>query len=429
MSVFSRIFPSTNFSKLLELGKLVTITGGAQIIIQAIGFLSGILIIRTLSTQEYAFYTIANTTLGTLAVLADGGISLGVMALGGKVWQKPEKLGAVLVTGISLRKRFAFGSLLITIPLLFYLLRSNHASWLMCIVISFSIIPAFLMALSGTILEVVPKLHQSIVPLQKIQLSLSFMRLSLLSTFAFVFPYAYVAILAAGIPQLWSNSKLRKLSLEVVDFNQLFDINVEKDLLKIVKRVLPGSIYFSFSGQITVWLLSIMGTTNSIAQIGALGRLNMVFTLFFLIYSFLVLPRFARYEGHTKKVMQFFFTIIFGTCLIVFFISAFLNFFSVQCLWVLGNKYANLNKEFFICVIMGGTRLILDVVYSLTSSKGVIINSFFNIFYNLVILTAGILLFKIDTLNGVLYLSVFVNLMEITLHFSYGIMKMYNCNN
>ena len=75
--------------------KLISITGGAQLIVQAIGLVSGIIVIRLLSTSEYGLYTLANTMLGTMIILADGGISAGVMAQGGKVWQDKNQLGIV----------------------------------------------------------------------------------------------------------------------------------------------------------------------------------------------------------------------------------------------------------------------------------------------------------------------------------------------
>ncbi len=84
------------YDTIVSWGKLISITGSAQIIVQAVGFASGILIIRLLPVQEYAFYTLANTMLGAMTVLSDGGISTGVMAQGGKVWEDKLKLGKVL---------------------------------------------------------------------------------------------------------------------------------------------------------------------------------------------------------------------------------------------------------------------------------------------------------------------------------------------
>lgn len=92
-------------SNLFTIIKLFIVTGGAQILIQAIGFISGIMVIRLLSPQEYAYYVLANTVLGTMVVLADGGVSSGVMSQGAKVWQDKIKLGLVFSTGIHLRKK------------------------------------------------------------------------------------------------------------------------------------------------------------------------------------------------------------------------------------------------------------------------------------------------------------------------------------
>lgn len=85
---------------------MIFITGGAQVLVQLTGLISGILIIRLLPTNEYAFYTLANTMLGTLAVLAGGGISTGGMSEGGKVWRDKARLGGVLATGLKLRRKF-----------------------------------------------------------------------------------------------------------------------------------------------------------------------------------------------------------------------------------------------------------------------------------------------------------------------------------
>ncbi len=71
-------------------GKLISVTGSAQVLIQALGFISGIIIIRLLPTEEYAFYTLANTMLGTMNILSDAGVSTGVMAQGGKVIMNPK---------------------------------------------------------------------------------------------------------------------------------------------------------------------------------------------------------------------------------------------------------------------------------------------------------------------------------------------------
>lgn len=65
-----------------------------------------------------------------MIILAGGGISTGILSKGGQVWQDREKLGAVIATGLNIRKRFAIVSAIIFIPVLLYMLHYHRASWL-----------------------------------------------------------------------------------------------------------------------------------------------------------------------------------------------------------------------------------------------------------------------------------------------------------
>src|SRR5450432_1716731 len=307
-----QIYSNPKYSKVFEWGRLISITGSAQILVQLFSFVCGILVIRMLPTQEYALYTLANAMLGTMILLADSGVSTGVMAQGAKVWQNDEKLGAVLVTGLDLRKKFAIGSLVIATPALLYLLRHHGASWLMSVLIIVSLIPAFFTGLSGTLLEIVFKLRQNIVPLQKIQVMNNAGRLALLCATLLIFPWTFVALLAAGIPQIWANMRLRAISGNYADWNQKPDAAVRKEILYIVKRVIPGAVYYCLSGQITIWLISIFGTSAALAQMGALGRLAMVLSLFTVLFSTLISPRFARLPDNRSLLLKRFFHIMAG---------------------------------------------------------------------------------------------------------------------
>src|SRR3954462_13225961 len=88
-----------------------------QGIVQVIGFFGGILVIRSLSQQEYAYFTIANTMQGTLNLLADIGISVGVVSIGGRVWQDRHRFGQLISTGLQVRKRLALFSCLFVVPI------------------------------------------------------------------------------------------------------------------------------------------------------------------------------------------------------------------------------------------------------------------------------------------------------------------------
>lgn len=408
-----------DFSRFIGWGKLITITGSAQMLVQGIGLLSGILIVRLLPTREYALYTLANTMLGTMSVLADGGISSGVMAIGGRVWQDRRQLGSVVSTGLQLRRQFAVYSLLISMPILFYLLMHHGAGLLFSFLIILALIPAFYAALSDNLLEIAPKLNQDIPRLQKNQLVTAIGRLFMITSSLLFFPFTFIAILGNGVPRMWANLQLRKISSRYADHEQKVDPAFKKDILVIVRRTLPGAVYFCFSGQITIWLISIFGSTTSVAQIGAISRLTVVFTLFTTLFSTLVVPRFARLPENPNIIKAKFLQIQLAVFFIGIITVGLVYVFPAQILWLLGKDYKGLTVEVIMISISAALAMISGVTYSAMIARGWIIKSVIyvpvNICFQILLVlfldlskTTNVLIFSIiDSLLGFIILIIY----------------------
>jgi len=408
-ALIHKLSANPKYSRAFEWGKLISIAGSAQVLVQGAGLLTGILIIRMLPTKEYAYYTLANTMLGTMTVLADGGISSGVMSQGGKVWNDKVKLGQVLATGLDLRKKFAVFSLIVAVPILMYLLWHQGASnWTIALVV-LTLIPSFFAALSDSLLEIVPKLHQDIKPLQFNQSVVSILRLFLSSVSIFFFPFTFIALLGNGIPRIFGNFQLRKIAFKFADKKELPNPEYRSNILNIVKKTLPGSIYYCLSGQIQIWLISIFGSTESIAHVGALGRLTMVMTMFSILFNTLLEPRFARLPNQTKLVKARFLQLLGLLILTSVVICGLVWLFPAQILSVLGKSYAGLDKEVLLITLGSCLSLISGTIYRLNSTRGIIPNPYF--FIPSIIITQAIVLCIIDlsVVTNVLWFSIIVS--------------------
>ena len=418
-----QLYSNPKYSKLFEWSRLVSISAIAQVSIQLISFICGILVIRLLPTHEYALYTLANAMLGTMILLADSGVSTGVMAQAAKVWNDDDKLGTVLVTGLDLRKKFAVVSLLVAFPALLYLLRHHGSSWGMSVIIIVSLVPAFLTGLSGTLLEVVFKLRQNIIPLQKIQVMNNLGRLVLIASLLIVFPWTFIALLAAGIPQIWANRRLRNISTAHANWHQKPSPAVRKEILYIVKRVMPGAVYYCLSGQITIWLISVFGTNTSIAQMGALGRLAMVLSVFSVLFSTLVSPRFARLPAGKSILLKRFLHIMAGLTLLALLITCFTWLFPSQMLWILGKNYAGLQTELLLYVTDSCLGLIWGSAYILGTTRGWNIHPALSISVSICAIVVGLMLINVSTVKGVLLLNLFVSIIQVCMYGSYTLVK------
>jgi O-antigen/teichoic acid export membrane protein len=413
------------YPKILEWTKLIAVTGSAQVTVQALTLIGGMIIIRYLPTKEYALYTIANSFLGTMAVLSDGGVATGVMAEGGKVWKDKVKLGSLLSTGLFLRKRFAIGSLVICLPLLTYMLYSHGANWLTILLIGSCLTFAFVVNLSQTLLTTIVKLHQDIKSLQKIQVSVGVSRLIMVLGSVFFLPLTFLLILVNGLSQVKANNRLRKLISNYADRTQPPNAIFKTEILKIVKRLLPSIIYFAFLGQITIWLVSVFGNTSSLAQAGALSRLSMTLTIFTILIATLIVPRFARLPANRNLLLKTYLGIhlgVFGLCILI---VAATYFFPSQILWILGNQYSNLSHELLLSIIGSCLNIIVGTSFSLYSNRGWVINPLIGIPFNLLVIIVCIKVLDLSTLSGVLILNLIVELQSMLFNFIFGFYKIY----
>lgn len=410
-------------TKVFEWSKLLTITGLSQAIVQVMAFFSGIVVIRLLPTSEYALYVLANTMVGTMAVLADGGISTGVTSQGGLVWKDRQRLGIVLATGFDLRKKFAVGSILVATPIMVVLLTNHGATILTTALIVLAIVPVFFSTLSGSLFQIAPKLQQDIVPLQKNQMAFNFIRLVGLTFTLTIFPFAFLAVLAAGIAQIWSNINLKKISARYADWSQKPDPEIRAQILKFVSRLLPGSIYFCISGQLAIWLISVLGSTSSVAQVGALTRLTFILTFFSVLINVLIVPRFVRIVEERRAVLHYYIKIQVLLLLISVILVSLSSLFADQILWVLGNSYAQLEKELVLCTIGSCLNLAVGINYILNSSRGWLLHPLIGITTGIAGIISGILLIDISTLQGVLLFNIFTGVVGLFIHPLYGLIK------
>ncbi|AWG22196.1 hypothetical protein FFWV33_12065 [Flavobacterium faecale] len=421
---FNRLKKHKHYDRGLSILKLVSLVGSTEILLKGIGFVTGILVVRLLPVQEYAFYTLANTMAGTLIVLTDGGISNGVMSISGKVWKDPDKLGTVLATGLDLRRKFAVITLIIAVPIIIYLLLLNKASWLTAILIVLSLIPAFYADLSDSLLEITPKLHQDISSLQKNQITVGIGRLALTLLTIFIFPWTFIILLASGLPRIYGNHKLTKINAKFVNTDQKPDPVVRKEILKVVARILPNIIFFAFSGQIVIWILSVFGNANELASIGALGRFSILIGLFSSLLTTLFVPRFSRLEDNKSKILKAF--LIFQVILFLFtsFVMLIVFLFPSQMLWILGTAYNGLSSELFLILLANCIGLISAMTGSLIGSRGHFLNPVLVIVMNLGTVTVAFFMWDLSTLQGILYYSILYQCISLTVNYIFSFYKL-----
>ena len=346
-----------------------------QAIVQMVGFLSGILLIRHLDQREYAYFTIANTMQGTLNTLADIGISVGLVSIGGRVWQDRNRFGQLVNTASSLRRKLGAISALVITPILFFMLVKNGAPIPYTFVLIALVLAGLSVQLALGVLGVVPRLLSDIRRIQTIDLVGASARLLVLVALMFLFLNSAVAVAVGSATLFLQYWMLRRYAVRVIDFDAPENEEDRSAMQRLIRKLAANAVFFCFQGQITIFLIGFFGRNiNSVAEVGALGRLAMVFTVMTNLLTNVFGPAFARCQDPKRLRWQY--GIIVGgvTAFSVALIAAAV-LFPGAFLFVLGGKYAHLEHELVLMVSGAVVGALTATFWTLNASKAWIAGS------------------------------------------------------
>ena len=340
-----------------------------QAAVQIIAFSSGILLVRWLPQREYAYFTIANAMQSTLMLLADIGISVGLISIGGRVWQDRHRFGELINTGLAVRKKLAAAATIVVAPILYVMLARNGASGTYTLLLIAVVLAGFSIQLSVDIYGVVPRLHSDIGRIQRIDFTCATVRLLLILGLVYLFATAGLAVAIASATLLLQYLLLRNYAARVVDLKAPENSDDRRAILGFVRKLAANGIFFCLQGQITVFLISFFAhRATAIAEVGALGRLAMIFTVLTNLLGNVFIPAFARCQD-PRKLRWLYLLISCGVATFGFLILAVAAVFPDQFLFVLGNRYAHLHRELLLMVGSAVLAAMTGTFWSLNASK------------------------------------------------------------
>jgi O-antigen/teichoic acid export membrane protein len=373
-----------------------------QAAVQVIGFLSGILVIRHLDQREYAYFTIANTMQGTLNVLADIGISIGLVSIGGRVWQDRHRFGQLVNTALGLRRKLGAVAVVIVTPILYFMLVKIGASVSYTAVLIVAVLVGLAVQLSIGVLSVVPRLRSDISRIQTIDLTGAVARFLVLLALMYLFLNGAVALAVGSATLFLQYWMLRKYVAGVIDLKAPENAEDREAMRGFIRSQAANAVFFCLQGQITVFLISFFGReVSSIAEVGALGRLAMIFAVLSNLLANVFAPAFARSQTLNKLRWQYA-AIVGGVACFSLAIIAAAAFFPREFLFVLGNKYAHLERELLLMVAGAVITAMAGTLWSLNAAKAWIAGSWLYIPLTLATQLALIPYTDFSSVSGVL---------------------------
>ncbi|PSB45442.1 polysaccharide biosynthesis protein [Cyanosarcina cf. burmensis CCALA 770] len=391
--------------KAIYWGKVLSKFISIQLFVQTLSFICSILLIRTLDKQQYAYYTIANTMQASMNMLADSGISISLSALGGKVWQDRYRFGQLVNTALQLRNYFAVVVFAVTVPILLWMLIANGASVIYAVCIAAAVLFSVSTLLTVTVFGTVLRLHSQIKRIQRLDLLNAISRLVLLSAAYLTFLNAAVAILTVSISLVFSRLIISRWMKDSIDIKAPVNNEAREAILENTKQRLPNDIFSCVQGQLTIWLISVFGDAKNVAELGALNRLIVIFSIFETTMNAVILPGLAR--CHSPRVLfQRYWQIISLTGFLGLILIGIATFFPSLIIWILGEQYSNIKNELILMMCSVAFNAMTRTMRSINSTKAWINRCWLVIPFTLTAQAVSLLFLDVSTVAGVIQFGI-----------------------
>ncbi len=391
------VLPPRPLLSLTRVGKLARFTS-TQVVVQVLGFAAGLLIVRAMSQTDYGHYTLAMTMIGLASILLDLGVMTAVVAVGGSWHAQPGRLSAVLADARHLQRRLALIGLLL-LPVFAAMLLAQGLPPALVVALTLLIFACAGLQLRNNLALAVVRLRGNLALQQSLEVGINVVKLALVigATAVFLDPRVALGINVACAGVMFVI--LRRHLIGEIGPPAAASGEFAPALNRMVKRQAPNAIYHCISGQLAIWLIAMLGSAENVAEVGALGRLALFFTIIGAVVTAIVQPYFARADRHPEIVSAFWATNLFFAALTMALVAAAL-LYPGALLWILGPKYSGLTVEVVWMVLAACLASWAGTAYAIGTARGCVLPAMVVIPAGVVTLAAAAWLLDVSTVAG-----------------------------
>jgi hypothetical protein len=285
--------------------------------------------------------------------------------------------------------------------------------------------------LAGSVLELITRIYavalrlrSEIRQIQNQAMVSALAKLAIVGIALFIFMNATIAIVSVVIGYSVQFVMLRRWAHREIDRTAPADPALRSEIVSVLKKQAPHSIYYCLQGQITVWLISIFGNAESVANVGALGRLAVAFALLSSITAEVVLPAFARIQS-VRHLRRRYLQIVAGYLAVSVLSVAAVAAFPRQILSVLGHQYGGLYAEGVLMAACAVVSTTAGLLWAVNSARAWIVPPAFLIPCTIAVQVATIGFLDLSTVKGVLLFTMYSWVPSIVLSVWLAMKKMW----
>lgn len=388
--------------------------------LQAVNLVTGFLLIRWLSVENYAVYSLTTGFQGTIGVLAELGLGGSMVALlAGRT--DSHIMGRYLRSTKHYRNRFFLALVPIVVFTFPFLALRQGWGWPLIAGLLLAILVALYYQTSAICHSIPLIVHQQLRPYYQAPTLLGGLRLLVcfilqcLSTLT-----AAVAIWIsslASVVQAWIYQKNSSAyAIEPAES----DPAANREVLDYIRPLIPSTVFYALQGQITILVISWFGQSQNIAEVGALGRIGQLFVMLGAFNSVIVAPLIAR-TPRSALPMRYG-QVLCGAVVVSLALLGLSVFEPEWLLMLLGEKYRHLQSELAWAMGSACIYYLTGVMWTMHSAKKWVFTwtAWIQIAAVLATQICGAAFMDLSTTRNVLTFSLFSALAGFAVHIIWG---------
>lgn len=354
--------------------KLLATFMTGQMLVQGIGLITGFTLLRWMSVEAYAQYTVALAFQSTVNLLVDVGFNGCILGLVGERGDDSAVIEGYIRVSRTYRGRMFYivgGISGVVFPLV---VAHQPWPWWTKGVLLISVFAAVFF--NGWDVYRAPLLiRRRIAETYRADVIPASLRLGLTTLFhAAGVLFGWVGSWTNAFAYMVTGFLLRRYSRNILtqeDTRNHVSLADEavlgREIVDYLKPIWPGMIRFALQGQITTVLSSITGSSANLAGIGALGRINQLFVFVGGIGPTLLIPKIAACSRTEIKKAYASIVTVYGVLLMAIAATGYL--FPRPLMVLLGSKYLYLQPLIGFALLSGAIGTLAGTVNAINNTR------------------------------------------------------------
>lgn len=377
---------------------------------QALGLLNGFLLLRWLSVDQYAIYTVVYAFLGMVAMLVE--MQLGTCLIGLLAGRTEAQTVGGYIRSVRHYRNWFLGIATPFVCIAFALM-AQRQGWSVALSAAFLVLilaSAFYQSWI-TYYSVPFMIRHDMMRLYRV--STGFAGLRIVGSYLLFIGGALGALSVALLTTCATAATgwiYRRQAAGLIDEPKLSEPAKNQEVLGLVRPMMPAILFGAFQGQIAVMLIAWFGKEQYVAELGALGRFAQIFVMLGAFNTVILAPYIAKTPRSAllrRYVYIVLAALVFSVCLVF---SAFL--LPQLYMWLIGPKYAHLASLLWVMLAISCLNLMSGVLWCMQSARKWIFGwgSWLYIALILSVQIACLQFMALNTLSAVLLFSVYTSL-------------------